>query len=587
MKKVIKVMFLFITSLFLALTITPVAKANSEAPINELVTEKSAPAQRALGGFTTVRGLNCYTDTNTVAVGNSITIHAVITPKNAVALIVFRSSNKNVATVDIYGNVKGVSVGDVVITASCGGFTVNTYITVVPGETGTPVQGIFLERSCTVYMGYTKTLVPSITPTTATNKTVRWSSTNRSVATVSNGVVTPVSPGTTTITATTESGGYTASTTVTVKDSDEWTLMIYMCGSDLESNSSYATLSLKEICSVGNKPNGVNVIVQTGGASSWNSYYGINNKKISRYHVSNGTLVLDETLNDTSMGFGSTFEDFLDWGINNYPAKKIGVILWSHGGAMRGVGPDQNHSNDTLLNSEVNYALNKVFYHNGLEGNKLEFIGYDACLMGLQDIAEFNSQYFKYMIASEEYESAIGWRYDTWIDDLYANKNTTEILKAIVDGYVEDNDSSYYSNYTTLAYYNLSKMDTYRLAFENLASELSKRINSKNKESFNTIVECSKAFGNDDYQYFGSFDVIHFLQILSNSSFNPGLSYIIAATDAYHQVVEYSVCGSGTSNANGMAMYWSVSSSCEKNIYYTSSQTNFNNWRNLVELYGN
>lgn len=60
------------------------------------------------------------------------------------------------------------------------------------------------------------TLTATVAPSDATNTNVTWSSGNEKVATVSNGVVTPVSAGTATITVTTEDGGYTTTCAVTV-----------------------------------------------------------------------------------------------------------------------------------------------------------------------------------------------------------------------------------------------------------------------------------------------------------------------------------------------------------------------------------
>lgn len=68
----------------------------------------------------------------------------------------------------------------------------------------------------TLEVGKTSTITATVSPDNATNKNVNWTSSNTSVATVSDGVVTAVAEGNATITATTVSGGYTASCTVKV-----------------------------------------------------------------------------------------------------------------------------------------------------------------------------------------------------------------------------------------------------------------------------------------------------------------------------------------------------------------------------------
>ena len=81
------------------------------------------------------------------------------------------------------------------------------------------LESISLPRTMTVNMGSTLKLEPTFNPSTATNKTVTWSSSDESVATVdSEGNVTPVSVGSTIITVTSEDGSITASCTVDVTD---------------------------------------------------------------------------------------------------------------------------------------------------------------------------------------------------------------------------------------------------------------------------------------------------------------------------------------------------------------------------------
>ena len=80
-----------------------------------------------------------------------------------------------------------------------------------------PVTGIALDReTASIGTGETLTLTPIFSPETATNKNVTWSSSDKTVATVENGIVTPLRKGTTTITVTTEEGGFSASCLVTV-----------------------------------------------------------------------------------------------------------------------------------------------------------------------------------------------------------------------------------------------------------------------------------------------------------------------------------------------------------------------------------
>ena len=109
----------------------------------------------------------------------------------------------------------------IVATDKAGNRTEKT-ITVYDGTYVIPVTGVSLdESSITLDVGGSKTLTATVTPDNATNKKVRWTSDNETVATVSeDGVVTAVAGGTAVITATTHDGLFTATCTVTVNAPD-------------------------------------------------------------------------------------------------------------------------------------------------------------------------------------------------------------------------------------------------------------------------------------------------------------------------------------------------------------------------------
>ena len=141
-----------------------------------------------------------------------------ISPSNATnKTIVWKSSNPNVASVSD-GVVTAKSVGVTTITASCGGKSDSIKITV--SKKDNPITSISLNKTSeTIYFNSNSksiTLTATINPNNATNKTITWKSSNTSVATVNNGVVTAKGLGNATITAT--AGGKSATTKIVVKN---------------------------------------------------------------------------------------------------------------------------------------------------------------------------------------------------------------------------------------------------------------------------------------------------------------------------------------------------------------------------------
>ena len=154
-----------------------------------------------------VQSIKLNVSTLNMGKGGITTLSATITPSNATnQAITWSSSNSNIVSVDQNGNLKGVGVGTATITATTkdGNKTASTKITVsAPGVSSISMSA----SSSTIYIG--KYLYPTITynPSDATGKSVTWSSSNSSIATVNSyGKVTGIAEGDVTITATTPNG---------------------------------------------------------------------------------------------------------------------------------------------------------------------------------------------------------------------------------------------------------------------------------------------------------------------------------------------------------------------------------------------
>ena len=168
-----------------------------------------------------VTGVSVAPTSATVNVGGTTTLVATVSPSTATNKAVsWTSSNTAIATVSSSGFVTGVASGSALITATTqsGSFTASANITVT--NITVPVTGVSVSpTSVTVNVGATTALTATVTPSNATNKTVVWTSNNTAIATVSSsGVVTGVAPGLVLVTATTQSGSFIASSTVTVSN---------------------------------------------------------------------------------------------------------------------------------------------------------------------------------------------------------------------------------------------------------------------------------------------------------------------------------------------------------------------------------
>ena len=171
------------------------------------------------GKYVAVESVSLFQTALTLTEGESSALTYTLSPSNAsVRDVIWKSSSPSVATVSGNGKVEAIAVGTttITITTEDGGKTASCAVTVKAKVI--PVQGVSIDKaSITMAVGDTQTLTATVTPLTATDKSVTWSSGNTSVATVSStGVVTAKGVGTATITVTTNDGGKTAMCSVIV-----------------------------------------------------------------------------------------------------------------------------------------------------------------------------------------------------------------------------------------------------------------------------------------------------------------------------------------------------------------------------------
>ena len=153
----------------------------------------------------------------TLTEGDVTTLTATVSPSNATNKnVIWSSSDNTVATVS-NGKVTAVKAGTATITVKTEDGNKTATCTVTVNARTYPVESVTLDKtSVTLTEGDVTTLTATVTPSNATNKNVIWSSSDNTVATVSDGKVTAVKAGTATITVKTKDGNKSATCTVTV-----------------------------------------------------------------------------------------------------------------------------------------------------------------------------------------------------------------------------------------------------------------------------------------------------------------------------------------------------------------------------------
>ena len=250
-----------------------------------------------------------------------------------------------------------------------------------------------------------------------------------------------------------------------------WAVYWYLCGSDLETNGGFATTDLSEMMEV-QLPENVNVVIQTGGAAVWQNDQ-MDPEKLQRWLYNSEGLQLIEEQDTANMGDAQTLYEFLAFANENYPADKVAVTFWNHGGgSVGGAAFDELHGLDSLDLAEMYQAFDAVWPADD-ENPALELVGFDTCLMATVDVASTFQGFAKYLVASEEVEPGNGWLYSGWLGALAENTDMdgAALGTAICDTYYQGCEAVGTQEQTTLSVTDLSKLDPLLEAYESFGQE--------------------------------------------------------------------------------------------------------------------
>lgn len=214
------------------------------------------------------------------------------------------------------------------------------------------------------------------------------------------------------------------------------TIMVYMVGSDLESRYGGASSDLLEMMEAQVDTDKHNIVVYAGGASEWQSQ-GLSDEEDTILELDDGEFQAVETYRPQNMGKAKTLSKFVSYCLENYDTDKYSLICWDHGGGpVLGFGLDENHR-DMLSLEEIQSALDKSV---GEAGVKLEWIGFDACLMSSLEVADVLAPYADYMIASQETEPGWGWNYEFLTALSKPDMDGARLGQEIIDAYMSYGD---------------------------------------------------------------------------------------------------------------------------------------------------
>ena len=295
---------------------------------------------------------------------------------------------------------------------------------------------------------------------------------------------------------------------------------------------------------------------------------------------------LEETpLADISSGWGdeldmgdpATLRDFMTWATTEYPAQERILVIWNHGNGFKRVAEDKG---SYLTVPEIEGALAE--YRSATEHGPLTLIGFDACLMGMFEIAYELREHAAYIHGSEAYEPQEGWTYNHLLPLLGAETTREAMLEAVVHTYIESyRNSSVPSGYSvTATIINTAQLELLHEAISDFGTEL-RAIQTLYRDEVDEARANSQVFENNAYRD------LHDLTLLT-AEWAPSPAVRLAGesvrqAQANATVVEEHWTKPGrrdVSNAHGLTIYYPASTPSSK---YFDLAAATGGWRDFID----
>ena len=273
------------------------------------------------------------------------------------------------------------------------------------------------------------------------------------------------------------------------------TLLVYMCGTDLQDAGCMDLVEMAEV----EAGDAINVVVLAGGASEWD-IEDLKGNTRNLAVIRDGYFEELEQWKQASMGSPESLKEFLEYGMTEYPADRMIVVLWDHGaGSEGGICFDETADDDGLTIVEINEALSRM--EKKIPDFHINVFGCDACMMATYEMAAMLSEHpVDYFVASEELEPGTGWDYTALLTALKKNPSMTDeaLCNSIIDSYMKAGLRNDPDDYMTLSAVRLTGMQALRDSMEEFADVMSGQIQGGNLASVRR--------GRSRMYTFGSFD---------------------------------------------------------------------------------
>jgi len=334
---------------------------------------------------------------------------------------------------------------------------------------------------------------------------------------------------------------------------DSWTILYYgIADTNLEP---FLMEDLEEMGKVGSQP-GFNLVGFVDRAEGYTDtpVLGIPDWQGAKWiEIGKGEATILDEFGHVNTGDPALLADFIRESILRYPAANYGLIISDHGASWPGVGGDESADHDTLTLPELEQGIGA-----GLEGagvDKLQLLGFDACLMATFEVASMLAPHADRLLASQELEPGHGWDY-TALEAAYRGKSPDEVGSAIIDGFHQQALTYGTDIDITLSLVDLTQIEVLDQAVSDFADAMIERVKDVAPTVGRTLAQTLGFGSNPDPRYdLHMKDLGIFAGEISVDAVDvaPEAEAVVRAVN---DVVLDKVAGQATRGATGLSIYF-------------------------------
>jgi len=314
-----------------------------------------------------------------------------------------------------------------------------------------------------------------------------------------------------------------------------------------------------------------------------------------RYHIKGGEIFKEEVLGETNTGDPKVLRNFIEESAKAYPADKLMVVVWSHGSGVDDADiyngkrdlyfvPENeieeiavafdDSAQDFLDNIELQKALDVSV--------KIDVLGFDACLMGMFEVAYQLRHKSDVFVGSQYVEPSSGWDYPRILEDLRVEDSATNIGEELVQFYAD-----YYERESYDVTQSAFKMEQIEEVAKNLdAFAKAVRDNVESKKDLKYTFLSSQMFGQSDY-----IDLVDFVKKVKSrlklEAVEPYADKLLDSLDK--MIIANHTIGYRMRDAHGVSIYFPSEKRPFKETFEMYEKLDFSkeypSWLKLIKWY--